>query len=621
MGILEIRHSLAHILAQAVQRTINPGAKLGIGPSIDNGFYYDFLDLEIKEEDLKELNKIMQKITKENQNFIRVESDYKWAKEIILSLWEKLKIELLDEFKQQWESVFSFYLNTIPVAAKDKLLKDSKKWYLVKYEKITKIAIDKWWIDNKFFVTFIDMCEWPHVENSNEVNWECFKLDKIAGAYRRWSEKNPMMTRIYGLAFENKDELKKYIEMMEEAKKRDHRVLWKTLWLFVFSELIWPGLPLYTHKWNIVRKEIIKYSNELQSDIWYEEVHTPNINKAELFKISWHYEKYKGDMMKVTSNYSEEEYFLKPMNCPHHTQIYASRPRSYTELPIRISDFANLYRDEKPGELSGLTRLRCFCQDDGHSFCREDQIKEEFLSVLWIIKKAMEIYGMQYTINLSLRDPEKREKYLWDESVWEKSQTLLEEILIENKIDYVKVIWDAAIYGPKMDLISKDSLWREWQISTIQLDFIMPQRFWLKYIDNDGKERIPVMIHRAIIWSPERFMWILIEHYAWAFPFWLAPEQIRIIPVAEKFTKYADKIYNNFKENWIRVFVDASNDSFSKKIRNWELQKTPYLIIVGEKEESTNTISIREYKSKKQYEIWIDEFVNRCVDEYKNRTL
>ena len=626
-SILKPRHSLSHVLAQAVQRSLDPLAKLGIGPAIDTGFYYDFIfseGVECKEEQLKEINKMMVKIVKESQLFHRVELKYDQAKEIITMLGEEFKIELIEEFKAEGETVFSYYINTIPLSAKDNLLKGSKEEYITKYEKINK-QLQKFWILNSEFwnqfVTFIDMCEWPHVETTKEINADAFKLDKVAGAYWRWNEKNPMMTRIYGLAFEDKNALKVYIERMEEAKKRDHRVLGKKLWLFVFSELVGPGLPLYTHKGNIIRKEIIRYTNELQSDIWYQEVHTPNMNKAELFKISGHYDKYKEDMMKVVSNYSEEEYFLKPMNCPQHTQIYAAEQRSYTDLPVRISDFANLYRDEKPGELIGLTRLRCFCQDDGHCFCREDQIKSEFISVLWIIKKAMSTYWMEYAIRLSLWDPNKREKYLWEPQTREKSQKLLEEILIENNIEYTKAEWEAAIYWPKMDLVAKDSLWREFQISTIQLDFIMPQRFKLTYKDSDGWEKTPVMIHRAIVGSPERFMWILIEHYAGAFPLRLAPVQIQLVPVAENFIAYANQVASEMKAQWLRVTIDQSTNSFSKKIRNAEIEKIPYIVIVGEKEESTKTLSIREYRSKKQYEIGVAEFINTCREEITTRSL
>ena len=621
--ILKPRHSLSHILAQAVQRSVDPIAKLGIGPAIDTGFYYDFIFsawAEFKEEHLKELNKMMVKIVKESQLFHRIDLDYQQAKEMIDMLGEGFKLELLDEFKAEGETVFSYYINTIPLTAKDNLLKWSKPEYIQKYQKITDYL--QLFNLGDVFVTFIDMCEWPHVDTTKEINPDAFKLDKIAGAYWRGNEKNPMMTRIYGLAFENKDALKTYVEMLEEAKKRDHRVLGKKMWLFVFSELVGPGLPLYTYKGNIIRKEIIKYSNELQTEIWYQEVHTPNMNKAELFKISWHYEKYKEDMMRVVSNYSDEEYFLKPMNCPQHTQIYAAEQRSYTQMPIRISDFANLYRDERPGELNGLSRLRCFCQDDGHCFCREDQIKQEFLSVLWIIQKALNTYGMaSYSIRLSLRDPNKREKYLWEPETREKSQKLLEEILIENNIDYIRAEGEAAIYGPKMDIVMKDSLGRERQISTIQLDFIMPQRFKLAYINSEGKEITPVMIHRAIIWSPERFMSILIEHYAWAFPLRLAPEQIKIIPVAEPFIAYAKEVNATLLAQNLRSSIDESDDSFSKKIRNAEIQKIPYIIIVGEKEETTKTLSIREYKTKKQYETGITEFVDKCLDDVKTRAL
>jgi threonyl-tRNA synthetase len=306
--------------------------------------------------------------------------------------------------------------------------------------------------------------------------------------------------------------------------------------------LIGPGLPIYTDKGATIRREIINYSNELQSAIGYQEVHTPNINKADLFKVSGHYEKFEGDMLKVVSHYTDEEYFLKPMNCPQHTQIFSSTTRSYKDLPLRISDFANLYRDEKPGELSGLMRLRCFCQDDGHCFCREDQIKAEFSSVLGAIKKAMQTYGMKYKIRLSLWDPKTPEKYLGKPAVWKKSQKLLEEILIENKIEYSIGIGEAAMYGPKMDLMAKDSLGREWQISTIQLDFIMPDRFELNYIDEKGKKHTPVMIHRAITGSPERFLGILIEHYAGHFPLWLSPVQVEVIPISEKFEKYGKEI-------------------------------------------------------------------------------
>jgi threonyl-tRNA synthetase len=324
-------------------------------------------------------------------------------------------------------------------------------------------------------------------------------------------------------------------------------------------------------------------------------------------------------MLKVISNYTDEEYFLKPMNCPQHTQIFASKMRSYKDLPIRIADFANLYRDEKPGELLGLTRLRCFCQDDGHCFCREDQIKTEFASILGIIKQAMKTYSMKYTIRLSLWDPETPEKYLGEPAVWESSQKLLEEILIENKIEYTRGVGEAAMYGPKMDLISRDSLGREWQISTIQLDLIMPSRFELSYIDAEGKKRTPIMIHRAITGSPERLLGILIEHYAGAFPLWLAPVQVMIIPVGEKFEKYAQKVNALFEEKNIRCEISNDSESLGKRIREAEKQKIPYMLIVGEKEEASMEVSIRRRDDKNQETLSLQDFIQKISKEIQDK--
>jgi threonyl-tRNA synthetase len=324
-------------------------------------------------------------------------------------------------------------------------------------------------------------------------------------------------------------------------------------------------------------------------------------------------------MFSVVSNYSKEEYFLKPMNCPQHTQIYASRPRTYKELPMRIADFANLYRDERPGELSGLTRLRCFCQDDGHSFCREDQIKEEFENVLGIVKKALVTFGMNYKIRLSLWDPEKPEKYLGVPEVWEKSQKLLENILQDNKIEYDRAIGEAAIYGPKMDIITKDSLGREWQISTIQLDFIMPQRFQLTYIDSDGKEKTPVMVHRAIIGSPERFLGILIEHYAGNFPLWLAPVQIKVIPVRTNHNDYAKKVFDMLKGNNIRAVLDDEDSNLGGKVRDTKNQKIPYWIVLGDKEVESGKVTLESRDAGQLGQISKEELVSKLLEEIKTR--
>ncbi len=548
-NIAHIRHSLAHLLAAAVLE-LWPDTKNTIGPAIDNGFYYDFeFSSPINEKDLGKIEQKMRELKKGWTTFSHKEVSEQEAREFFKD--NQYKQELISEI-------------------------------VSKGEKITLYTSG----------SFTDLCRGGHVENMKDVDLAGFKLDRIAGAYWRGDEKNTMLTRIYGLAFTSKEELENYIAMLEEAKKRDHKKLGKELDLFIFSDLIGPGLPIYTFKGAALRKQIINFSNQLQKEIGFQEVHTPNMNKAELFKVSGHYEKYKEDMFKVTSQYSEEEYFLKPMNCPQHTQVYAAKKRSYRDLPIRIADFANLYRDEKPGQLSGLTRLRSFAQDDGHIFCTEDQIKDEFMAVLGAINKALTAYGMTYSIRLSLWDPEKKEKYLGEASVWEKSQKLLEEILIENKLTYNIGVGEAAIYGPKMDLITKDSLGREWQISTIQLDFIMPQRFDLKYTDKDGKEKAPVMIHRALVGSPERFMGILIEHYAGNFPLWLAPVQVKVIPINEKHNEFATQIHAQLEKIGIRSELDTTEEGFGKKVRAAKVEKIPYWVVIGDKELEAQKVTL-----------------------------
>ena len=475
-----LRHSAAHLIAAAVE-SLYPGAKFGVGPVVENGFYYDIdFPQTIGEEDLQKIEDKARELIKGNLKYERKEMPIDEAIKFFESRGQIYKVELLKDLKERGTT---------------KMKPEEKQDVGGEVSTVSLYQTGE----------FVDLCRGPHIRYTKEIKPSALKLVKLAGAYWRGDEKNKMLTRIYGVMFADKTGLDEYLNMISEAEKRDHRKIGKELDLFVFSDLVGPGLPLYTFKGATVRREIMKHINELQKNIGYQEVHTPNMNKAELFKVSGHYEKYKEDMFKVVSNYSEEEYFLKPMNCPQHTQIYAAKMRSYRDLPIRIADFANLYRDERPGELSGLTRLRCFCQDDGHSFCREDQIKDEFLLVLGAIKQALQTYQMNYKIRLSLWDQNKREKYLGDPAVWEKSQKLLEEILIENKIEYFKAEGEAAIYGPKMDLIIKDALGRECQLSTIQLDFIMPVRFGLSYVDVDGKEKNPVMVHRAIIASPERF--------------------------------------------------------------------------------------------------------------------
>ncbi len=586
------RHTLAHLLAAAVLE-LYPDAKPTIGPTVDNGFYYDFeFSKPIAAEDLKDIEKRMRKILPSWKEMKGQEVSADEARKFFKD--NPYKLELIEEIATKNEPV-SIYTAGPSILTSPQSLVPSP-------------------------LCFSDLCRGGHSENpSKEIAPDSFKLSRLAGAYWRGDEKNKMLTRIYGLAFSSKNELEDYEKQQEEARKRDHKKLGKELGLFVFSELVGPGLPLYTFKGATVRREIIKFCNELQTEIGYQEVHTPNMNKAELFKVSGHYEKYREDMFKVTSQYTDEEYFLKPMNCPQHTQIYAAEGRSYRDLPIRIADFANLYRDEKPGQLSGLTRLRSFCQDDGHSFCREDQIKDEFNLVLSAISKALKVYGMNYKIRLSLWDETKKEKYLGEPEVWEKSQKLLEEILRENKIEFFIGVGEAAIYGPKMDLITTDSLGREWQISTIQLDFIMPKRFDLKYTDKDGKEKTPVMVHRALIGSPERFMGVLIEHYGGNFPLWLSPIQVKVIPIAESHIEAAKKINVLLRNKMLRSEVDLSNDGFGKKVRNAKNARIPYFIIIGDKDVAANKVTLESRDKGQIGQLDAEEVVKRLEEEVRDR--
>lgn len=584
-----LRHSTAHVLAAAVLEMF-PEAKFGIGPAVENGFYYDFeLPRTLIPEDLPILEEKMKIIIKANHAFEKAEVSIDEAMAKFKELDQTLKQELIDDLHKAGNEKVTIYKSG----------------------------------------HFVDLCSGPHIESTGKIDARAFALTKISGAYWKGDASNKQLQRIYGVVFESKDELKNYKIQQEEALKRDHRKLGKELGLFVFSELVGPGLPLYTGKGATIRREIQNYSNHLRKRMGYQEVHTPQINRAELFKVSGHYDKYKDDMFKVTSNYTEDPYFLKPMNCPQHTQIFASEMRSYKDLPIRVADFANLHRDEKPGELSGLTRLRCFCQDDGHCFCREDQIKGEFMSVLEAIEQAMKVYGMEYHIRLSLRDENEKEKYLGSDEVWVKSQAILEELLKEKNISYVRGEGEAAFYGPKMDLMAKDSLGRTWQLSTIQLDFNMPERFELEYIDSDGKKKTPVMIHSAIVGSPERFMGVLIEHYAGALPLWLSPVQVAVLPISEKFIDWAKEVEKKLMENDIRVELNDQAESLGKRISLSEKQKIPYILVVGEKETTDKTVAVRkrgvkdpasaELRRGEQETLPVNSFIEKVTKEIKEK--
>ncbi|MGB4076226.1 MAG: threonine--tRNA ligase, partial [Minisyncoccia bacterium] len=467
-----------------------------------------------------------------------------------------------------------------------------------------------------------DLCKGGHVENpSKDIMSDSFALDRIAGAYWRGDEKNIMLTRIYALAFSSKEELDAYRTKREEAKKRDHRKIAREQKLLVFSELVGSGMPLFTPKGNMIRNEIVKFSRALNDELGFGEVHTPNVNKAELFKISGHYDQYKEDMLSVSSQYVEDEMFLKPMNCPQHTQIYASELRSYRELPIRYADFATLYRDERPGELSGLTRLRAFSQDDGHIFCREDQIEGEISAVLGAIEKALQVYRISYWMRLSLRDPKNKEKYLGEDAMWEKSEMLMKKLLKEKGIAHKEAEGEAAFYGPKIDIMAVDALGREWQISTVQLDFVQPSRFALEYVSEDGTRKTPVMIHRALIGSPDRFMGILIEHYAGVFPLWLSPVHVRVLPVGEAHIAYAHDVAKTLKAAGIRTEVDSTSETLGKKIRNGKTEKIPYLLVVGDKEIQGKNVSVESRDQGPQGSMELDALTKRLTGEIRERSV
>ncbi|MDZ7726363.1 MAG: threonine--tRNA ligase [Candidatus Campbellbacteria bacterium] len=575
----KIRHSFAHLLAAAVTQ-MYPRSLPATGPTTENGFFYDFaFESNIPtEEELEKIENKMREILSSWEGFERIEVTPEEAREHFKD--NKYKLELIDSFEDKGEKV-SLYRSG----------------------------------------SFIDLCRGGHVDDINDLVPEAFKLHAISGAYWQSDENNDQLVRISGFAFEAKESLANYLEMREEAKKRDHRKLAKELDLLVFSELIGPGLPIFTPKGNIVRSKIVEFSRELNAKIGFQEVHTPNMNKAELFKISGHYQKYEEDMFKVSSHYTDEEYYLKPMNCPQHTQLYASKKRSYRDLPIRIADFSNLYRDEKPGELAGLTRLRFFSQDDGHVFCSEDQIEEEFNKILEVVQVALKIYGLDYHIRLSLRDPENKEKYLGDDSLWERSQSMLKDLLEQNGVDYVEAPGEAAFYGPKMDIMAHDALGREWQISTVQLDFSMPERFDLTYVDNNGDEKRPVLIHRAIIGSPDRFMGILLEHFAGKLPLWLSPVQISLVPVSEEQKDITHEIAEQIIKAGLRVDVLDENDSLGKRIRNAKMERVPYIGVIGDRESKNNSISIESRDSGKLGEIKVDELIDLLKQKNTSRDI
>lgn len=580
-----LRHSAEHILTQAMER-LWPGQIIkAMGPAIETGFYFDFdttNGFKITEQDFPKIEKEMRKIVQSNLLFEKMIVTADKAREMFAD----------NPYKQEW---------------------------IEKAEKENEEISVYWTGDPGSGGSFVDVCAGPHVAKTIEV--KAFKLLSIAGAYWHGDEKNKMLTRIYGTAFETQEELDKYVSLVEEARKRDHRKLGKELDLFSFSDLVGSGLPLYSPKGSFVRRTLNDYVEKMQFDEGYTQVWTPQIAKAELFKKSGHYDKYKDSMFRVVSNFSDEEMFLKPMNCPQHTQIYAAQPRSYRDLPLRFTDFAMLYRDEKPGELSGLGRTRGFSQDDCHIFCREDQVDAEIDMALQMTKKIMGTFRFKYKYRLSTRDPQHPEKYLGDPKVWDKVEKWAEVIMERNGIEYFQGPGEAAFYAPKMDLIATDALGRDWQLSTVQIDYVMPERFDLVYTDQDGTQKHPIMLHRAIIGSAERMMMILIEHFGGAFPAWLSPVQVTILPISEKTMEYSESVLKQLQEKGIRVELNRDADSLGKKIRNAEASKVPYMLIVGEKEAEGKMVSVRQRGQKDLGTMSVDDFANKVVKEVEEKSL
>ena len=570
------RHSLAHLLAAAVLE-LYPETKNTIGPAIENGFYYDFEFPEpVSENDLQKIEEKMRELLKGWNSFERKEVTPAEAKRHFAE--NPYKLELIEEFSKEGKTL-SLYTSG----------------------------------------GFTDLCRGGHVDDiKKEIKPDAFKLDRIAGAYWRGNEKNKMLTRIYGLAFASKKELDDYLALIEESKKRDHKKLGPELDLFTFSELVGSGLPLWTPKGTLLRNLLDGYVWELRKAVGYEQVDIPHLTKKDLYERSGHWEKFKDELFRVQTR---EGHLLaiKPMNCPHHTQIYARRPWSYRELPQRYASTTKVYRDEQSGELAGLSRVRAITQDDAHVFCRRSQILEEMGKIWDIIQTFYSSFGFSLEIRLSLSDPEHMEKYLGDQKTWGVAENELRTLVKQRGVETVEAVGEAAFYGPKIDFMGKDSLGREWQVATIQLDMNMPERFDLSCTNEKGVSERIVIIHAAIMGSIERFLSILIEHYAGAFPVWLAPMQVVLIPINEKVSSYALDVKKKLEENDVRVTLFEATETLGKRIREAELQKVPYILVVGEKEVAGGTVNVRTRHAKETETIPLEKFMEKIEKEVKEK--
>ncbi len=623
MNLETKRHSLAHIMAQAVKQNF-PNAKIATGPDTEDGFYYDFdfWDVDFSDKDLKNIEKTMKKIITQNQDFKRFEVSFDEGRWILDNMDEWFKNQLIDKIeswdfknKEKLSDKISFYFNVSKWKSSDYYSGVQDYLKNDKFESFEELDWDQ--IKN---LKFIDMCTGPHVENTRELDPNSFKLARVAWAYWLWNSDNKQLTRIYAYAFDNKQDLDKHLKMLEEAKKRDHRILGQKLKLFTVSELIWPGLPLMQPAWMIIRQELENYLWEMHKSKWYDRVWTPHIAKECLYETSGHAAKFGDELFRV--KWKEDEFIMKPMNCPHHMQIFADNQFSYRDMPVRYFEPATIYRDEKSWQLSGLTRVRAITQDDWHLFCRVTQIKDEVKVITDIIKQFYTTLWMtdEYWVSLSVRWDDKS-KYLWSDDVWEKAEDALESAAKENSLPYKRIEWEAAFYWPKLDFMFKDAIWREWQLSTIQCDFNLPERFSLEFTNETWEKERPVVIHRAIAWSLERWMWVFIEHFAWIFPLWLAPRQAIVIPVSDKFDDYAKKVEDSLKNKWVRVTSSLSSDWLNKKVRNAEKMYINYILVVWEQEMTENTVSVRNYRTKDQTVEKLEEFEDRVVEEIKERKL
>lgn len=560
-----IRHSLAHLLAMAVLKKY-PKAQLGIGPVIENGFYYDFkLPAEIGDDDLAELEKTMRELIGQKLPFKGEKITPHKARGMFKR--QPFKLDLIKEFAKGKKQLTAYHSGS-----------------------------------------FVDLCKGGHVKNTSEINPEAFKLTKIAGAYWRGDEKNPQLTRMYGVAFSTKTELDEHLKWLEEVIKRDHRILGKQLKLFAIIDEIGPGLPLFYPKGAVLRRVVEDYITKLQEQKGYQPIWIPHITKGQLYEMSGHLQKFDALYPPMIFE-GEASYYLKPMNCPHFMMLYKTDPHSYRELPVRYTSTTTNYRYEKSGELTGLTRVRSLTQDDCHVFALPDQIEEEINLMLDMIAEVYGKFGFDdFWVRISTYDLKSKKMYIGDPKIWKQSEEILKRLIQNRGWKHEIGVGEAAFYGPKLDFMMKDVLGREWQLSTVQLDMNLPERFDLEYIDADGAKKRPVVIHRAILGSTERFLGILIEHYAGAFPFWLAPVQVVVIPVSEKFKAYAASVAGQLVEKGVRVETNDANETLGKRIREAEMQKIPYLLVVGEKEQSSRTVAVRERGKGDRGQMAPDEF-------------